>query len=715
MFITAWAGAATSILPGADRPLEERFANPPGEARILKIMHTPKDTPEDCAAFIQDLLEKGFGGMATNVNFDGYVESPERWTQFLEEVKQAKAAGMSLWLYDEMGYPSGNAGGITLRDHPEWEARGLLANDVQGSGALSLDVPPGRLVRVAAFPVRDGVLDESGAVELTEAAKDKTTFSWQAPDGVWRIIAIGEDRLYEGTHATANVYKHQPYINLLMAEPTAKFIAVTHDQYAAHLGGDFGKTFESTFTDEPSLMSVFIKAMPWKPLPWSPGFSEEFKKRRGYAIEPHLAALVAETGPQGQAARYDFWQTVAELVSTNYFGQLRTWCRAHGTQSGGHLLYEEPLITHTPFYGDFFRCARALDAPSIDCLTSVPKEVPWFIGRLLSSAGELEGRKDVMCEMSDFAQVYRPEGDTRPVRAVTEDEIRGACNRLIVNGVNTFTSYYSFRDLSNEQLVRINEWIGRCCTMLKGGRQATEIALLYPAETLWAHFTPSRHMVDDISEDLKSVEHAWRGTEDALYATRHDFTIVDSRTLCEGAVENGALRYGPHRWRAIVLPGVDTLPLAAWEKLYAFWQSGGMVLSTHPFLPTNSEKDFPCARVREIGQALFGGNGQGKAFQVLLDKGLPETALRELPADAHTTRADSPLRITHRSIDGHAVYFIINDSGEAVEEEVTAPFDGPGEQWDPASGAHSAIASGKAIPVKLEPYGGVFFRFAEGG
>ena len=35
--------------------------------------------------------------------------------------------------------------------------------------------------------------------------------------------------------------------------------------------------------------------------------------------------------------------------------------------------------------------ARRLDAPGIDCLTSLPPEVPWYIARLLASAAEVEG------------------------------------------------------------------------------------------------------------------------------------------------------------------------------------------------------------------------------------------------------------------------------------------------------------------------------------
>src|SRR5512135_1245069 len=93
--------------------------------------------------------------------------------------------------------------------------------------------------------------------------------------------------------------------------------------------------------------------------------------------------------------------TVGELVSENFFGQIQTRCRQHGVPSGGHLLWEESITADVPLYGDFFRCARRLDAPSIDCLTSVPAEVPWEIARMIRSIADLEGQPTTMCEVSD--------------------------------------------------------------------------------------------------------------------------------------------------------------------------------------------------------------------------------------------------------------------------------------------------------------------------
>jgi hypothetical protein len=58
----------------------------------------------------------------------------------------------------------------------------------------------------------------------------------------------------------SNLSDKIPYVNLLMPEPTRRFLAVTHQAYADRLGSDLGKDFMATFTDEPSLMTLRSKS-----------------------------------------------------------------------------------------------------------------------------------------------------------------------------------------------------------------------------------------------------------------------------------------------------------------------------------------------------------------------------------------------------------------------------------------------------------------------
>lgn len=722
VFVSAFqiAHGEETLWARPDAGLKQRFLAPPADTRILKMIHQLPDEAEKLPLFLELLKRQGFGGAVTNVSFTDYFKSEAKWESFIQGIQEAKKQGFALWLYDECGYPSGPAGGLTLVDHPEYEAEGLHVIDASAhEGKISFALPPGTLEQALAVPFFEGVGNLQEAIDVSNAIKDGY-LEWDIPDGDWRVCVFTKSKLYEGTHAEASIAFKFPYIDLLAPEPTARFIEITHDEYARRLGSDLGKFFESTFTDEPSLMSVFLSKQKNSVLPWSPVLRKAFQEQQGYDVSPLLPALVMDTGAEGKKIRYDFWQTIGNLVSENYFGQLQQWGREHNIPSGGHLLAEEMFLAHIPFYGNFFQCLRRFDTPGMDCLTSLPHEVPVNVARMIGSVADLDERPLTMCETSNHSQHYRPEGDTRPVRVVTEDEIRGTCNLLMINGINTITSYYVFKGFEDEQLKRINDWVGRCCTLSRGGYQVNDVALFYPAESGWIHFTPSNHWVDEVSAEARSIERILHSAENDLFRSKRGYTHIDTQTLVEARAESGALKFKNLSWRVVVLPAVDTLPLAAWKKLEAFYQSGGVIFALGA-RPQNSESLFPSEEVLTLGNALF---GTGDEVQIITNESggagifLPhgmESLLATLLDDilekdgSFNNNSDS-LRMSHRFVDDAHLYFLINDSSQAWEGTMDLPCDGKAEAWDPETGTVVELQSAANIPVSLKAYGAMFYR-----
>jgi hypothetical protein len=82
-----------------------------------------------------------------------------------------------------------------------------------------------------------------------------------------------------------------------------------------------------------------------------------------------------------------------------------------------------------------------------------------------------------------------------------------------------------------------------------------------------------------------------------------------------------------------------------------------------------------------------------------------------LGADVQVADPQAPVRVAHRRIADHEVYFVINDSAKPWSGELGFAASG-GERWDPASGRRvGAIADGP-YSLALEPYGAALFRFA---
>jgi len=246
-----------------------------------------------------------------------------------------------------------------------------------------------------------------------------------------------------------------------------------------------------------------------------------------------------------------------------------------------------------------------------------------------------------------------------------------------------------------------------------------DIAVLYPVESAWIGFLPSRHWTHE-SPHTALVASCFYNVSQTLYAARRDFTYLDTKAILDARVENGALVHGPLRWRVVILPHADTLPMAAWEKLERFVESGGILIAVGA-LPQNSEAEFPSSRVQAIARRLFGeGSGLritpvGTGRTVRIPEGaeplLGGILDRLLEHDVAVSDPKAPIRITHRRIAGREIFFLINDSAEPWSGTVSVCATGAGELWDPMTGTRKAVAAPQGIAVSLQPYAGVFLRF----
>jgi len=695
--------------------LEARFANPPPDTRVLQIIHSFPKSEKEHEAFLTGLMLRGFGGLVCNVHFDQYLRSEELWRSFVHGVELAKSKGMTLWLYDEQGYPSGVAGGQTLEGHPELQAQGLFVAQTETEGEpVDLELPPGDLVFAAACPAGEGWLDLAGLIDLTDEVAGNR-LHWEPDGGRRKVFGFCRNALYEGTHAAHNLFRKQPYINLLDPRATERFLRLTHTEYARRFA-ELDETFQATFTDEPSLMSHFLSPQKWAALPWADDLADTFRQRFGYDLTTRLPALVADgTGPTGDKARQDFWSHVGQRVADAYFGQIRRWCRGHGIRSSGHLLLEENLIDHVSCYGDFFRCAEQLDYPSIDCLTSLPSQVPWHIAKLLGSIAHLQGAAKVMSETSDHVQQWRPSGDSRTRIEVTPDDIRGTCNLLYVAGVNTTTSYYSWSGLSTGEQRAVNEYIGRCGAMLTGGHSRADIGVYYPIESVWKHFTPAAFGATD-SEQAKEIGRLWLDVQARLFEAQRDFEVINGDALVDGQPEDGELLTGWLRLRMLVLPGVEALPDKALAAVSAFRRAGGrIVLVGGPNAARFFGRDPQVHTEISVERDPSGGALVFVPTELL--PALPKLVDALLEPDIRVD-APSPIRFTHRQVEGREVYFLINTSEKAWTGTVSFASRGPARIWDPASGSMAPVttrADGKyqAVELSIDGYSGVFALFVE--
>lgn len=701
-----------------DTELRGSFKNPPLEFRMNLNHHGFPLDDAGQVQMIEEHLADGYGGFTINAPYEHYL-TEKGMKATLRFAEKAKAAGMELWLYDENGYPSGNAGDLVIKENPDWESMGLFFDDtIVHGGWLKFNIPPGDPEKVMAYPMENGLVDYKSGTDLSNRVKNGL-LTWQVPKGEWSIFAVTKFILYDDFQVSkkpgGSSSPHYP--SLMIPEATETFLRVNHQVYADYFGMDLGKYFTSTFTDEPSLMAVPFEWHSWSVIPWQEILSATMVERYGYRPEERLVELFVDKGPAGQKARYEYFHTVADLMANNFFKPIKEWCEAHNFMSGGHLLLEETMMAHVPLYGDIMKCFREMHAPGVDILSCYPKFMPVHSPKLASSAMELVGGERVMSEPCPIMERFTL-GDEPPV-----DKVMGHLNMLMAGGVTDFNNYLRLTRANQEEKIAINEYVGRTVMLLRGGFTVSDVGVVYPIESLWTRFTPKPLKVWDGfftdpnvtgwdtlaggAPEAVLVEQTFRNSSRFMFNNRWEYSYLDSKAISDAKVEGGELVHGDLRWKAILLPAVSTLPMEAWDRLLQFVESGGILISLE-LMPENSESSFPDRTIQADFRDLFETHENAIFLNNWTPAELQEVLSDRIEPSVQLEDDLLPLRIAHREIEGKEVFYVINDSEEIVSTTITLNANGRLEEWDPATGGIQNVTHNPDI--ELLPYHGKIYR-----
>lgn len=539
----------------ADRPLQIVHGLSPhmlvadAVAQILQQPSAQPNSDEGLAYY----LRRGRGGLVCNVMFQEYLQSEEHWKSFAAGVELCAQLGMPVWIYDEKGYPSGTAGGLVLRGHPEYEAL-VLARDPLANPEFFLR------------------------------------------------------RAYEHTHATNNYHALRRYINLMDERATARFIDLTHEAYYRRVGNHFGKTVVAFFTDEPSLMAVDLGPIPEparskvpvedppdpsvKPLPtvpWCKDLAEIYQKRWGENIENQRKSLFEGDSSEDRRIRRQFWSTVADLVADRYFGQIRRWCEAHNVASSGHNLHEESLYHHVPLYGNGLKAISQMDLPGMDMLSSNPEAVihmGWMTAAMPLSGALLEGHRRVMTEVSDFSQKMSGAGPASLA------EMEATAGWQAAWGVTEFTLYYNPEDRTVDENWQYGQFIGRLNAILKTAMPKPEVGLYYPIYDLWAEYRPVAGPLHQTPPPPRAGEivRSFIRLGQALQRRQIPFLLVDHEHLAKAKITaTGSLQMGNAELKSLVFPQGVELPAEAQIVVSQFAARNGVVVHDTSDRPINRD------------------------------------------------------------------------------------------------------------------------------
>ena len=567
-YLIAFIVLLTMVAPAAAQNWQAEFENPIAEYRIFHMCHAFGNNYE---TFLNTLYDYGFRGVITNNTWDeNFLKNSSNYAIMNAAINTAHKMGMTVWLYDEYGYPSGTADRQTLDGHPEYEAIGIGLISSEHSETAEFVLPEAFQKIIYAETICGGK-----KMPVTPVVEERTrTFKVNMP-GTFTLNVYAQKIAFEGSHAEKNGFRPNHYPNLLNRDAVQRYIDLVYAGYKNNVE-DMSKV-QAIFTDEPSLMTHYVNTnekYPYFIVPWEDRLPAYFKKMHGYDLLPHLSSLFGGYDDEDKILRVNFYQTVAEMMTQSFYIPLRDYCEALGIAFSGHNLLEENLSWQVGLYGDMMQNIGTMHIPGIDVLSCVPPMYlkSWYMTpKYVSSAARNNGKDVVMVE-------FCPVADMEQFKVDEFKNVLGTTSLLFFNGANRFNTYYAYNRMSKENANQWNEYAGRLNTLLRGSTFASEIAVMYPIANTQAYFTAENTHFSYPDKNIHLLDLYINHVATHLFSNQLDFNILDAASLEKGKIENGKLAVGNGAYRVIVIPKIEVMSLESMRKISEFADKGGKVI-----------------------------------------------------------------------------------------------------------------------------------------
>lgn len=689
-------------------PGDSAFEFPAPSFRPLPIEHAVPLRGGDFLGWLKARAAGGYvidaGGEVTPSHRDkhgdedfisfSYMNIKERFDAIIEVLDALEKEGKELWIYDEYAYPSGAAGGLSFADgHEHLAARVASCRWIEPGGMVQ-PLEGGRVLLCVELR-RQGSRIDLGSARPFPLPENGESVPFQ-PGAEDRVVCLIEEHLSDAWQRH-NMKRRK--LNVISKEAVARFIGVTHEVYARHMGDNISRV-GAFFTDEPQFASSEFWGKTGLPesdpkVQWTEELPEEFRKRKGYDLLPFLPALFADAGPETAKVRYDFYDVQSDLMAENFFGQIRRWCHQHGTLSTGHPLLEESLLFHVMFSGSAFKCWMEQDMPGMDLLGAKPYRSMPFNWEPPS----MPVNEDLTCKMvSSVAHLLdRPGVFTESFATAKESSLRdvmGTTAWQFSQGITHMTTYTIQKTFSAPEYAAFAKFTGRLALQARRGKPVSRVGVLVPMASVWSVYNPptgggfARYFSDNPA--ATRIDTVFRRCCEELLAHQQQFEILPEEILRKGTVRDGRLVCGPMEFSVLVVPQMQFAATGVLPVLRAFVQSGGAVQFVGDLPPGEAPGDSEKSLRDEIASWMADNNPN--LLQV------PEMDLHWIVQREHPDfrwQGDNRGRLQVKRDGRSLVLVLANPSPAAIEGELASRLEGlrDGRIWNPETGASAPLDS----------------------
>ena len=630
------------------------------------------------------LSEAYLRGSGRGSNSQGVAYLSEEYFRFYRiAIEEGQRIGFpDSMIYDELGYPSGIAGGLFYSKYPELAEKSLEITEQTVTGPADVQLPIPRPLYLGAVMMN---LDSFERIDISDR-KSGNVVECQVPKGNWKVMAFYLNDDFRPASAKGGS------VDYLDRDAVAKYIAINFEPYYTHLKEFFGTVIKRTFYDEPSMSYVDGRL-------WTPNFNQEFQKKYGYSPMKDYPALWYNIGPDTAAARNALFGFRTELFASNYIGQVAEWCEKHGIKMAGHQDQEE-LRNPVAVSGDLMKVFEHQQIPGIDNIYYPGESVISY--KIVTSAAFNYDRPECIAET--YA-AYRTMNPTIALRTAMDQFAMGVNMQMDARP----------REMDPD----IGRFIGRMGYMLRGGRHLADLAILYPIAALQAdyNFKANRRPGSQSGGTVPGANDYMEIGLMLSHSLRVDYTYLHPEVLLARCiVEHGRLvlnnQENREEFRVLILPAGDTLSADTAKKLLEFYRGGGTIIATLQ-LPTQSAEFGRDQEIQAMTAEVFGtSRDDSKSFSLKNNSAggrgyfIPQpdsNILNTIIKDVDPVRDvdiqspplwpvkldmnyDGALTYIHKVKDGRDIYFFANSSTNAIDTKVVLRGDKNLAIWNPHTG-----------------------------
>ena len=545
---------------------------------------------------LEDMHTAGIGGVhiipiygekGDEHNFIKYL-SPE-WMEMLKHTtSEANRLGMGVDMTTGTGWPFGGSN-VSLNDAAKvFYVEAVKIKDHANVRDYQKTNDNTNLLALAAY-------DESGNyVDITSLVDSDGFIHWGQVQKTWKVYAAFQSSTQQ---------------KVKRAAPGGEGLVI--DYFSDNSISNYMKTFEDAFTQagiaKGNVRSFYNDSYEVYGANWTLDFLSEFKKRRGYDLQPYLNYLVDTSNVENhQRVVTDYCETISDLLYDRF---TKNWVKkshemgmitrnqAHGSPGNLLDLYALADIPETESFG-----ASGFSIPG---LRQDPDYEEDRFGRpnpltmkFASSAGHLSDRRLISSESTTWL------GDHFKVSL---SQIKPQIDELFISGINhvffhgatyspkeksfpgrlfyASTNYNQHSHFWNE-LPALTGYIAKCQTILQNSEPDNDILLYFPIHEVWKKQKSDLIIrLFDVHKSKDWLQNSNFGNlAQRLWDNGYTFDFISDRMIAGLKVEGKTLVSGKARYKVIVVPSIERIPLETLTQLRDLARKGATILF---------EKDIP--------------------------------------------------------------------------------------------------------------------------